>query len=94
MIRNRKNLIMKAVDVVEILNTHPSASLIITINGEKRRALLGWMPEETCRIKTVKITMTVADCIMRKYAHKLKVNTVKHNTTKKPSPTIVTIESY
>jgi len=91
MIRKRKNLIMKAVDVVEILNTYPSASLIIAINGDKRSALLGWMPEETCRIKTAKITMTVADCVMNKYAHQFSVNTVKQPTAKRPSPTLVTV---
>jgi len=91
MIRKRKNLIMKAVDVVEILNTHPSASLVIVIRGEKRNALLGWMPEETCRMKFSKISMLVVDCIMRKYAYQFKVNTAKPSTTKKTLPIIITI---
>jgi hypothetical protein len=82
---------MKAVDVVEIITAHPSASLVIAINGDKRSALLGWMPESTCRIKTIKISMAVADCVMRRYAHQFAVNTVKQPTTKRPSPTLVTV---
>jgi|APGre2960657404_1045060.scaffolds.fasta_scaffold368935_1 hypothetical protein len=91
MIKKRQNRIMKAVDVVEILNTHPSASLVIVIRGEKRNALLGWMPEETCRMKFAKITMLVADCVMRKHAHQFAVNTVKPPTVKYPAPTLVTV---
>jgi hypothetical protein len=89
--KKRKNLIMKAVDVVEILNTHPSASLVIVIRGEKRNALLGWMHEETCRMRFAKITMLVADCVMRKHAHQFAVNTVKPPTVKYPAPTLVTV---
>ena len=91
MIKKRQNRIMKAVDVVEILNTHPSASLVIVIRGEKRNALLGWMPEETCRMKFAKISMLVADCVMRKHAHQFAVNTVKPPTVKYPAPTLVTV---
>ena len=91
MIKKRQNRIMKAVDVVEILNTHPSASLVIVIRGEKRNALLGWMPEETCRMRFSKITMLVADCVMRKHAHQFAVNTVKPPTVKYPAPTLVTV---
>ena len=91
MIKKRQNRIMKAVDVVEILNTHPSASLVIVIRGEKRNALLGWMSEETCRMRFAKITMLVADCVMRKHAHQFAVNTVKPPTVKYPAPTLVTV---
>ena len=91
MIKKRQNRIMKAVDVVEILNTHPSASLVIVIRGEKRNALLGWMPEETCRMKFAKISMLVADCVMRKHAHQFAVNTVKPPTVKNTAPTLVTV---
>ena len=82
---------MKAVDVVEIIATHSSASLVIAIRGDKRSALLGWMPYETCRMKFVKIKMTVADCVVRRYGHLFAVNTVKPPTVKRPSPTLVTV---
>lgn len=82
---------MKAVDVVDIIKAHSSASLVIAINGDKRSALLGWMPYETCRMKFVKIKMTVADCVMRRYGHQFSVNTVKPFTVKRPAPTLVTV---
>jgi hypothetical protein len=91
MIRKRKNLIMKAVDVVEILSTHPSASLVIVIRGDKRNALLGWMPEETCRMRFAKITMLVADCVVRRHGHQFAVNTVKPPIVKHTAPTLVTV---
>jgi hypothetical protein len=83
---------MKAAEVVDILNKYPSASLVIVINGDgKRSALLGWMPTETCRIRTKRVTQQVADCVVRKHGHQFAVCSTKPHAEKKPTPTIITV---
>jgi hypothetical protein len=42
-------------------------------------------------MRFAKITMLVADCVMRKHAHQFAVNTVKPPTVKYPAPTLVTV---
>ena len=83
---------MKTAEVVDILNKYPSASLVIVINYDgKRSAMLGWMPTETCRIRTKRVTKQVADCVVRKHGHQFAVCSTKPYAEKKNTPTLVTV---
>ncbi len=82
---------MKALEVVDILNKYPSASLVIVIkNGGKRSSFLSWASDVSFRIHVKRINIKAADCVARNYAHQLSI-CAKQHLKRKDSPTIVTI---
>lgn len=79
---------MKAKDILQLLAAMPSSCLVVTNNGKKRTARVGYLNDGRMQIRVV--SLMAVDAVLRNWQHLIEVRTTTPSTNPKAPMTIMT----
>lgn len=79
---------MKAYEIAQALSEKPSSCLVITNNGKKRTARLGYL--NAGKMAIVPMNMMAVDAVLRNYQQEMTVSVTTPSTNPKHPMTVIT----
>ena len=80
---------MKAHEIVQALAEKPSACLVMTNNGKKRTARLGYLNKRG-RMVIVPMNLMAVDSVLRNYQQEMTINVTTPSTNPNHPMTVIT----